>query len=82
MRPYSSSHDDEMDDVISELLRGQREVDTTNIQFEIMEGQVVLLGSVPDHQMRKAAEALVARAPGVERVWNLLKIKHEETIFP
>lgn len=82
MRPHIHSWDEQMDDEISHLLRAHVEVDTTNIQLEVEEGEVSLVGSVPEDEMRTAAEDLVAHSPGVRRVVNYLLIKREETICP
>jgi len=82
MSPRFSSGNEKMNDDLSQLLRVHTEVDTTNIQFEIIEGEVRLVGSVPEDGMRMRAEDLVAHSPGVTRVVNYLLIKRDETIFP
>lgn len=74
--------DEQMYDDLSNLLRVHIEVDTTNIQFDLEEGEVYLVGSVPDDEMRFIAEDLVARSPGVKSVRNYLEVKSNETIFP
>jgi len=71
-----------VDDEVSHMLRVHVEIDTTGIQLEVERGEVALLGSVPEDEMRLAAELLVARAPGVKKVSNFLDIKYAETIFP
>lgn len=82
MSPQIRPWDKQMDEEISHLLRVHIEIDTTNIQLQVEEGKVFLLGSVPEVEMSTAAEDLVARSPGVRGVSNLLKIKREETICP
>lgn len=71
-----------LEDDLSHLLKIHVEVDTTNIQLEVEEGEVSLVGSVPEDEMRTAAEDLVAHSPGVRRVMNYLLVKREETICP
>lgn len=82
MHPDFPSWDEKMDEELSQLLRVHVEVDTTNIQLEVEEGEVSLVGSVPEDEMRITAEDLVAHSPGVRRVMNYLLIKREETICP
>ncbi|MBS1970967.1 MAG: BON domain-containing protein [Bdellovibrionales bacterium] len=82
MRFGFHSWDEQMYDDLSHLLRVHIEVDTTNIQFDLEEGEVCLVGSVPDDEMRFIAEDLVARSPGVKGVRNYLEVKYNETIFP
>jgi osmotically-inducible protein OsmY len=82
MHPHFHSWSEQMDEEISHLLRVHVEVDTTNIQFEIEDGEVFLWGAVPEDEMRLMAEDLVARSPGVKRVRNYLQVKCYETIFP
>lgn len=82
MRPRVHSWDEEMYNELSQLLRVHVEVDTTNIQLDVEEGEVSLVGSVPEDEMRSTAEDLVSRSPGVRRVVNYLLIKRDETIFP
>lgn len=82
MRPRVHSWDEQMYEELSHLLRVHIEVDTTNIQLDVDEGEVSLVGSVPEDEMRWVAEDLVAKSPGVRRVVNYLLIKRDETIFP
>lgn len=82
MNPHMQPWDIQMNEEISRLLRAHGEIDTTNIQLQVEEGKVFLLGSVPEVEMKTAAEDLVVRSPGVGAVSNFLEIKREETICP
>jgi len=74
--------DIKIDDGVCEMLRMHAEVDASNIQLEVRDGEVTLLGSVPEAKMKFIVEDLIYEYPGVKDVWNLLKVKQNDTIFP
>lgn len=82
MQIEEQPRDIKIDDGVCEMLRLHSEIDSSNIQVEVRNGQVTLLGSVPEIQMKQKVEELIHDFPGVRNVSNLLKIKHNETIFP
>ena len=82
MQPEEQPRDIRIDDGVCEMLRVHSEVDTSNIQIEVRNGEVTLMGSVPEAKMKFIVEDLIHDYPGVRDVWNLLKVKHNETIFP
>lgn len=82
MGKYLNPRDIKIDDEVSEMLRLHIEIDCSNIQIEVRDGEVILIGSVPEAKMKFIVEDLVCDYPGVRDVWNLLRIKHNETIFP
>lgn len=50
-------------------------VESSNIDVEVSEGHVTLVGSVPTNTARRAAEADALSVPGVRSLKNQLKIK-------
>ena len=82
MHVEEQPRDIQLQDGISEMLRLHSELDASNVQIEVKHSEVTILGFVPETKMKFMVEELIHNHPGVKEVWNLLKIKQNETISP
>ena len=60
---------------VCEALTRDGHVDATDVEVNVSDGEVMLLGTVCDGDMNRRAEALTAACPGVRRVRNSLEVK-------
>ncbi len=67
--------DDRIRDDVYERLTDSHEIDARGIMVEVNQGNVTLTGSVPERQMRYAAEDLVEACMGVSNINNQLKVQ-------
>jgi osmotically-inducible protein OsmY len=73
-RNYRRSDQRIYEDVCETLTRDGG-VDATDVEVNVSDGEVMLLGSVCDGDMNRRAEALTTSCPGVRRVRNQLEVK-------
>lgn len=66
--------DENIKDVVCEVLRAHPEIDASEVEVEVVAGEVKLFGSIVSRQMKRMAEGVVEFLPGVEDVHNALKI--------
>jgi hypothetical protein len=66
--------DDRIREDICEELTASGDVDATEIEVEVLEGEVTLNGSVDSRAAKREAEDLVYRIPGVRDVYNRIKV--------
>lgn len=66
--------DDRIREDICEELTAAGDIDATDIDVEVVEGEVTLSGHVESRAARRDAEDLVYRIPGVRDVFNRLKV--------
>jgi hypothetical protein len=59
---------------VCELLCDAEDVDASDIEVEVHEGEVTLQGSVPERRMKHAAEDCTEFVPGVREVHNCLRV--------
>lgn len=71
--------DDRIKEDVHEALTWNNEVDASEIEVEVKEGEVTLSGSVVDRRTKRLAEELIEDISGVHDVSNQLKIKKEAT---
>ncbi len=70
MRP-----DDRIKKEVHDALTWNRDVDTSEIEVEVKEGEVSLTGSVSDQRMKRLAEELVEDISDVRDVSNHLRVR-------
>jgi hypothetical protein len=73
-RGYRRSDDRILEDV-SELLTRDPDIDATEIEVIVVDGEVTLAGDVDDRRTKRHAEDLVERCAGVNDVHNQLRVK-------
>ena len=73
-RGYRRS-DDRIREDVSEVLTRDPDVDATDIEIVVLEGEVTLSGDVDDRRTKRRAEDLVERCAGVNDVHNQLRVK-------
>jgi BON domain-containing protein len=73
-RGYRRS-DDRIREDVSEVLTRDPDVDATDIEIVVLEGEVTLSGEVDDRRIKRRAEDLIERCAGVSDVHNQLRVK-------
>lgn len=63
---------------VCELLCDADDVDASEIEVQVHEGEVTLQGSVPERRMKHAAEDCTEFVPGVREVHNCLRVIRRE----
>ena len=74
---YSRSDDQIREDVCERLLHDP-DVDATEIDVQVQDGQVILTGTVDERSAKWLAEDLAEGASGVKNVVNKLKVSSLE----
>jgi hypothetical protein len=59
---------------VSEELTNHPEIDASEIEVRVSNGEVTLTGTVHDRQAKRAAEDLIENCPGVKEVHNQLRV--------
>lgn len=67
---------------VSEALYRSSEVDASDIEVFVSNGDVTLKGSVTSREQKKAAEAAVENLAGVDDIFNELRVKSADHIRP
>lgn len=70
--------DERIRDDVYERLTDSHEIDARHIMVDVNQGNVTLTGTVPERQMRYAAEDLVEGCMGVSNINNQLKVQDTE----
>ncbi|MGZ3744679.1 MAG: BON domain-containing protein [Pseudobdellovibrionaceae bacterium] len=70
--------DERIKEEICEILTRDPNVDASDIEIEVKEGEVTLSGFVPDRKMKHSAEDLIEKCMGVKDIINNLRIQKEE----
>ncbi len=69
--------DERIKEEIHETLTWNYEIDASDIEVEVKEGEVTLTGTIADRHMKRLAEELIEDISGVRDVTNQLKLKKE-----
>lgn len=69
--------DDRIKEEISEVLTRHHEIDASDIEVEVKEGDVTLSGVVPERTMKHLTEDIVERCMGVHDITNNLRVKRD-----
>ncbi len=67
---------------VCEVLAYQSELDVSDIDVLVAEGEVTLDGTVPDRRSKRLAEDIVEQIPGVQDVHNRLRVRRDGGIDP
>lgn len=70
--------DERIREIICELLTDDEYIDATNVEVKVTNGDVFLVGTVPDRMMKRMAEDIVERLSGVKDVTNQLKVGKDQ----
>jgi len=70
--------DERIAEDINEELTQDFELDASDINVEIRNGEVILKGTVPDRESKRRAEEIAERCSGVKDVMNQLRVKRGE----
>lgn len=71
--------DERIKEEVHEVLTWNNEIDASEVEVDVKEGEVTLTGSVSDRRMKRLAEELIEDISGVNDVVNQLKFKKETT---
>lgn len=66
--------DDRVQEEVCEALKRDSEVDATNVEVEVKDGEVMLRGTVASRREKRLAEDCVEAVSGVENVQNHLRV--------
>jgi hypothetical protein len=69
--------DDRIRELICEALTEDDRIDATNIEVSVKNGEVALVGTVDDRQMKRVAEDVVESIGGVKDVQNQIRVGRE-----
>lgn len=67
--------DDRIREDVSDRLEQHGEIDATEIEVRVAQGEVTLEGTVEDRWMKRMAEDLVEECPGVKQVNNRIRVQ-------
>ena len=70
--------DERITEDVNEALTRDPDIDPTNVQVEVRNGEVILKGSVSDREAKRRAEDIAESCSGVKEVQNQLRVKREE----
>ncbi len=70
--------DDKIEEDICDRLTQHGQLDASDVDVDVNNGEVTLKGSVPDRRMKRLAEDLAYNVPGVFDVQNQLRINRQQ----
>lgn len=76
-RGYRRS-DKRISEEVSERLMQDGRIDASDLEVEVMDGVVMLTGTVDNRQIKRLAEEVVERVPGVTDVQNRVRLRESE----
>ena len=62
---------------VAELLRLSAEIDSNDIEITVRDGQVTLLGTIPEKEMKYLAEENIKHVAGLKNIQNFLTPENE-----
>src|SRR5579862_3687078 len=68
--------DDRIRDDINERLTDHPDIDATEIQVQVNQGEVTLTGTVDERRAKRLAEDIAENVAGVKDVHNQLRVEH------
>lgn len=72
--------DERIKEDVSEMLTRHSEIDASDIEVEVNEGEVILKGETSDRRTKLLAEDLVEKCMGVKDVVNQIRIKKQSDV--
>jgi osmotically-inducible protein OsmY len=73
--------DERIREIAHELLTRHHEIDATDVEIEVKDGEVTLTGMVNDRNSKRLAEDLVDNIYGVKQVHNQIRVNKNEGGF-
>lgn len=70
--------DERVREDVCEMLGAADDIDPTDIEVAVSNGEVTLTGTVSERRMKLIAEELTERINGVNEIHNLLRVKRDE----
>ncbi len=70
--------DDRLKEEICDMLTRHHEIDASDVEVEVKDGEVTLTGSVPDRRMKHMVEDATERSYGIKEIHNQIKVKRSE----
>jgi osmotically-inducible protein OsmY len=70
--------DERIRETVSERLEQAEDVDASEIEVQVRDGEVTLTGTVPSRWMKRCAEDCVEALPGVQDVTNQLRVQSSQ----
>lgn len=70
--------DESIKEEIIKVLTEAREIDASDIEVDVKEGEVFVTGAVPERKMRYWAEDAIYKVRGVQDVNNQIKVKKSD----
>jgi hypothetical protein len=71
--------DARIEEEVNDCLTDDDQVDATNIEVKVENGEVTLTGSVQDRNQKRAAEDAIERVRGVRDIHNQVKVQRADT---
>lgn len=71
--------DERIREELSEMFTRHHDVDASDIEIEVKEGEVTLSGFVPERRMKYLAEDLAEKSMGVRDVTNNIRVRKEDS---
>lgn len=71
--------DERIREMVCERLEDHHEIDASEIEVTVANGDVTLAGSVDDRHTKRLAEDVAESVPGVKNVANTLRVEHLRT---
>jgi hypothetical protein len=71
----ASRSDERIREQVCEALTVLDDVDASDVEVSVRDGDVLLCGTVPEHAMKRAAELAAERCRGVTHVQNLMHVR-------
>jgi osmotically-inducible protein OsmY len=69
--------DDRIREDVSEQLERHPQIDATDIEIRVENGEVTLMGTAPDRRTKRLAEDVAEAVSGVQEVQNQIRVKRE-----
>jgi osmotically-inducible protein OsmY len=67
--------DERVRDDVSEVLERHHEIDASEIEVKVENGEVTLSGTVEDRRAKRLAEDIIEGMPGVTEVHNQIRVR-------
>jgi osmotically-inducible protein OsmY len=71
--------DDRIREDVCDRLTEHSDIDASDIEVNVKNGEVTLTGTIPERRIKYMVEQLVETLPGVQEIHNQLRSKREET---
>jgi BON domain-containing protein len=76
----ASRTDQRIREQVCEALTVRDDVDASDVEVSVRDGDVLLCGTVPEHAMKRAAELAAERCRGVTHVQNSMRVRRDRVV--